>query len=111
EGIYQATKELPGSQDPADSEKLYEMAYCSGAIILDIGVFGGGSAVVELKGALRSAQERGTPTPQFYGVDLDPGAIPRRHKIIADHGLSQHCILYQGTLRQFHRDVPIVPTM
>jgi len=110
-GIFEATKDLPGWQDPADSEKLYEMAYYNGAVILEIGVFGGRSAVVELKGALRSAQERSTAIPQYFGVDLDPAAIPRSRQTIARHGLQKHCVLYQGTLGQFHRDIPIVPTM
>ena len=48
-GVYEATKDLPGWQDPADSQKLYEIAYHSGAIILEIGVYGGRSAVVELR--------------------------------------------------------------
>jgi hypothetical protein len=45
-GIYLATKELPGWQDPADSEKLYELGYHCGGVILEIGVFGGRSALV-----------------------------------------------------------------
>jgi glycosyltransferase involved in cell wall biosynthesis/GT2 family glycosyltransferase len=110
-GIWQATQDLPGWQDPADSLKLYETAYHDGAIILEIGVYGGRSAVVELRGALRAQGERGGPRPQYYGVDLDPAAIPRSRKTIQDAGLDDHCLLYLGTLDSFCREIPITPTM
>src|SRR5262245_12077163 len=50
--VWAATKDLPGWQDVNDSKKLYEMAFVNGAVILEIGVYGGRSAVVELRGAL-----------------------------------------------------------
>ncbi len=110
-GIYDATKDLPGWQDPADSQKLYEMAYHSGAIILEIGVYGGRSAVVELRAALAALEKKEGSKPQFYGVDLDPMAIPRSLKSLKDAGIDQYCLLFHGTLKDFHRDVPITPTM
>jgi len=110
-GIYEATKDLPGWQDPADSFKLYEMAYHCGAIILEIGVYGGRSAVVELRAALRAMADKGCAKPQFYGVDLDINSIPRSMKSLRDAKVEQHCLLFHGTLKDFHRDVPITPTM
>lgn len=110
-GIYDATKDLPGWQDPQDSQKLYEMAYHSGSIILEIGVYGGRSAVVELRAALKAVADRGGTSPQFYGVDLDPAAIPRSFKSLSDAGVEKYALLYHGTLSDFRRDIPITPTM
>jgi predicted O-methyltransferase YrrM len=112
-GIFAATKDLPGWQDPPDSEKLYELAYHSGEVILEIGTFGGRSATVELRGALRAAGDRpGRRTPcQFYGVDVDPNSIARTRQTLVDQGLSGHALLYHGNLAAFHRDLPITPTM
>lgn len=110
-GIWQATRNLPGWQDLADSLKLYETAYYNGAIILEIGVYGGRSAVVELRGALRAKAEHGGPRPQYYGVDLDPAAIPRSRQTLQAAGLDDYCLLYLGTLGSFHREIPITPTM
>ena len=110
-GIWEATRDLPGWQDPADSQKLYELAYHNGAVILEIGVFGGRSAVVELRGALRAMQEKGGPLPQFYGVDVDPAFIARAGKTIAEASLTDRCLLFHGDLAHFVREIPIVPTM
>lgn len=110
-GIYEACKDLPGWQDPQDSQKLYEMAYWSGSVILEIGVFGGRSAVIELRGAMAGARDRGLPEPQFFGVDVDPGAMYRGRDTIGGAGLLHRALLYHGNLEQFLRDLPIVPTM
>lgn len=110
--IFEATKGLPGWQDPPDSQKLYEMGYHCGSVILEIGVFGGRSAVVELRGALAAADELpGLPEPQYYGVDVDPGFYPRSRKTIADAGLADRCLLFHGDLARFLREIPIIPTM
>lgn len=109
--IYRATRDLPGWQDPGDSLKLYEMAYHSGSVILEVGVFGGRSAVVEVRGALAGARDRGLPPPQYYGVDIDPYSMPRSHKTLSDCGVSDRCVLFHGDLARFLREVPIVPTM
>lgn len=110
-GIFEATKTLPGWQDPADSEKLYELACHNGSVILEIGVYGGRSAVVELRGAISAARERGLPAPQFYGVDVDPNAIPRSFKTVNDAGLAHRCLLFHGDLSRFWREIPVTPTM
>ncbi len=110
-GIFEATKDLPGWQDPPDSQKLYEMAYHSGQVILEIGVFGGRSAVVELRGAITTAKERGLPPPQYYGVDVDPGFFERTRKTLIQAGLTDRCLLFHGDLAAFMREIPIVPTM
>jgi glycosyltransferase involved in cell wall biosynthesis len=107
-GIYAATRELPGWQDPADSEKLYELAYHCGGVILEIGVFGGRSAVVELRGALAAHADRAAPLPQFYGVDVDPGAFFRSRKTLEDAGLADRTLLYHGDLARFLRDITMV---
>lgn len=111
-GIYEATRKLPGWQDPADSEKLYEMGFHAGTVILEIGVFGGRSAVVELRGALAAAlADPSLPVPQFFGVDVDPGFVDRSFRTIAAAGLAERCLLFHGDLAKFLREIPIVPTM
>jgi glycosyltransferase involved in cell wall biosynthesis len=109
--IYEATRDLPGWQDPADSEKLYEMAYHCGGVILEIGVFGGRSAVVELRGAMAAHRQRGGPYPQLYGVDIDVGAFYRAPRTSADALLTDRSLFFHGDLARFLRDIPIVPTM
>ncbi len=109
--IHAATAHLPGWQDPPDSQKLYEIAYHSGSVILEVGVYGGRSAVVELRGALAGAAARGSPDPQHFGVDIDPGFFDRAARTLAEAGLAERCLLYHGDLRRFLREVPIVPTM
>lgn len=115
--IYDATKDLPGWQDPGDSFKLYEAAYHSGSVILEIGVFGGRSAAVELKGALAACRDRKAaggpelPLPQFYGVDPDPAVFARAMATLEGQDLAGRALLYTGDFRQFIFDLPIVPTM
>lgn len=106
--IWEATKDLPGWQDAADSQKLYEMAFHNGAVILEIGVYGGRSAVVEIKGALAARSK--TP-PQYYGVDVDPAFLGRTWPTIKKAGVDSYCLLYHGNVQQFLHSLPIVPTM
>jgi hypothetical protein len=109
--IWHATQGIAGWQHRVDSEKLYEMGYHSGSVILEIGTYAGRSAVVELRGALSAHRELSKPLPQFYGIDLDPAAISRTHHTLHQAGIASHCVLYHGDLRDFHRDVPVTPTM
>jgi glycosyltransferase involved in cell wall biosynthesis len=108
DGIWDATKDLPGRQERAESQKLYEMAYHAGEVILEIGVHGGRSAVVELKGALAAARRR---APQLFGVDVDPSFVGRTLPVLERAGIAEHCLLYTGNLEGFLHDIPIVPTM
>jgi hypothetical protein len=109
--VWSATKHIPGWQEQADSEKLYEMAYHNGAVILEIGVYGGRSAAVELFGALRAKADTGGPLPQYYGIDIAPAAMGRALASLAPHQLLDHALLYCGDLVRFRYDVPITPTM
>jgi glycosyltransferase involved in cell wall biosynthesis len=110
--IYEATRDYPGWQDPADSEKLYEMGFHNGSVILEIGVFGGRSAVVELRGALAArAKNPGLPPPQFFGVDVDGGFVDRSFRTLTTAGLADQCLLFHGDFARFLREMPIVPTM
>ena len=82
ERIFEATKHIPGFQDLADSEKLYEVAYHCGAIILDLGVFGVRSPVVQLRGALAAPKDgRGEPPPHSV-----LGTAPTAHRPTYRHG-------------------------
>jgi hypothetical protein len=110
-GIWHMTNEIPGFQVPADSEKLYEMAYYCGAAILEIGTYGGRSAVVELLGALRGQAERSGPRPQYYGIDVDLQAISRTYQTLFDERLADHALLFHGNLTAFHEEYPVTPTM
>jgi glycosyltransferase involved in cell wall biosynthesis len=111
-GIFEATKHFPGWQDPADSEKLYEMAFHNGSVILEIGVFGGRSAAVELRGALAArARNPGLRPPQFFGVDVDPGFVDRSFRTMTEAGIADHCLLFHGDFAQLLREMPVVPTM
>jgi Glycosyl transferase family 2/Glycosyl transferases group 1/Methyltransferase domain len=111
ERIFETTKDLAGWQDPPDSEKLYEIAYHTGAVILDVGSFAGRSAVVQLRGALAAHKERHAPEPQLYTLDTDPGAIWRTRNTLRDENLIDWALLFHGSLADFHRDLPVVPTM
>jgi hypothetical protein len=52
--IYSKTEHLEGWQAVGDSLKLFEMGYYCGDVILEIGMYGGRSATVELLGALNN---------------------------------------------------------
>lgn len=110
-GIWQATRDLQGWQLPADSEKLYEMAYHCGSVILEIGMFAGRSAVVELRGALQARTRNGKPRPQFYGIDIDPCAVSRTYQTLHRADLTDYAVLFAGDLPGFHRAFPVTPTM
>lgn len=110
-GIFDATRALPGWQDPPDSHKIYETAYFNGSVILEVGVYGGRSAVVALRGALAAAKDRGLAQPQFYGIDIDGAAIGRGFTTIRQAGLESHALLFHGDLSRFLSELPITPSM
>ncbi|MEO7597408.1 MAG: class I SAM-dependent methyltransferase, partial [Opitutus sp.] len=107
--IFQLTAHLSGWQVQADTEKLYEMGFHSGDVILEIGTFGGRSAVAELRGAL--ANERRTCPPKYYGIDNSSNSIVRTRQILADENLIDYCHLFEGTLGEFLKRWEIRPTM
>ena len=107
--IFEKTSHLPGWQTPADSFKLYEMAYHAGDVILEIGTFGGRSATVELRGAL--ANPARTQRPQFYGIDILDDSITRTRQILAGEMLGSYCHLFLGHLQDFVQRWRITPTM
>jgi glycosyltransferase involved in cell wall biosynthesis len=109
--VFEATRGLPGWQDPPDSHKLYETAYFNGSVILEIGVYGGRSAVVALRGARAGAADGGLPTPQFYGLDIDSAAMKRGHDSLCAAGLAEHAILFHGDLSRFLMELPVTPSM
>jgi hypothetical protein len=47
-GIFARTESLDGWQTPGDTLKLFEMAYYAGDAILEIGMYSGRSAIVEI---------------------------------------------------------------
>ncbi len=107
--IFAETSQLPGWQMQGDTEKLYEMGFHAGDVILEIGTYGGRSATVELRGAL--ANPARTQAPQFYGVDIDPTSIARTRQTLFDQGLAEYCHLHLGTIAEFVRRWEITPTM
>jgi predicted O-methyltransferase YrrM len=107
--VFEETKDIPGWQMEADSYKLYEMAYFAGDVILELGVYGGRSAVVELRGALSNPAR--TRKPQLFGLDLDPAAIRRSYDSLKTVGVAEHALLYQGAIDTFMKEFQIQPTM
>jgi hypothetical protein len=107
--VFEETKDIPGWQVEGDAHKLYEMGYFAGDVILEIGVFGARSAVVELKGAL--ANPRRGRMPQLYALDTDATAIHRSYEVLKSFGLAEHALLYQGAIDAFASDFAIGPTM
>ena len=59
--MFAETKDIPGWQAVEDTYKLYEMAYFAGDVILELGVYGGRSSVVQLKGALSNPRRAHRP--------------------------------------------------
>jgi hypothetical protein len=107
--IFEQTKDIPGWQLPGDSFKLYEMAYESGDVILEIGTFGGRSAVVEIRGAL--ANPARAEAPQFFGIEIDIHGIWRSYNSIKAAGLEKYSLLFHGDLEKFVSEFSVKPTM
>lgn len=107
--VYDETKDIPGWQLPGDAYKLYEIARFAGDVVLDLGAYGGRSAVVELKGALGRAGR--AHAPQVYSLDLDPAAIPRSLRTLESFGLERHVLLFQGGVDAFFAAHDVGPSM
>jgi hypothetical protein len=107
--IYEKTRHLEGWQAIADSRKLFEMAYFCGEVILEIGVYGGRSAAVELLGALDNPARKNPP--QYFGIDHCPRAIARSLKNLTNMNLDQYAMLFLGDIDGFARHFSISPTM
>ncbi len=90
---------------------MYETAYFNGSVILEIGVYGGRSAVVALRGAVAGARERALPPPQFFGLDIDGAAIGRGAQTIRAAGFAANALLFHGDLTRFLLELPITPSM
>ena len=98
--IFEQTKDIPGWQMEGDSYKLYEMGYFAGDVILEIGTFGGRSAVIELKGALSNRARRDGPL--FFGTTIEMESVRRTYNTLTLHrGLMEHSLLYHGNLEAF----------
>ncbi|HVE16034.1 MAG TPA: class I SAM-dependent methyltransferase, partial [Chthoniobacterales bacterium] len=108
-GIFEHTKDIPGWAMEGDSLKQYELAYHSGDVILEIGTYGGRSAVCELLGALANPAREGRTF--FYGVDINRDSIKRTFDTLNQWKLSPYTRLFQGDLQEFFARYPISPTM
>lgn len=100
------TKDIPGWQMPGDTEMLFELGYKTGDVILEIGTFGGRSAVAALKGALSAGRR-----PVYYGVDIDHTSINRTRKTLQRLDLLKAGTLFEGTIASFVQRFYIAPTM
>ncbi|MET0555777.1 MAG: class I SAM-dependent methyltransferase [Vicinamibacteria bacterium] len=107
--VWDETKDVPGWQLEGDAYKLYELARFAGDVILDLGAYGGRSAVVELKGALGRADR--AFAPQVYSLDLDPAAIRRSLGTLQSFGLEQHVLLFQGPVDAFFQTHDVGPSL
>jgi hypothetical protein len=109
--IWEATQEIPGDLARAESEKLYELAYHSGSVILEVGTVAGRSAVVQLRGALRGHDERRVSRPQFYAVTPNLAGLTRTYQTLHEVGLSEYSLLFHGDLIHFHHRYRVTPTL
>lgn len=100
------TKDIPGWQMPGDTEMLFELGYKSGDAILEIGTFGGRSAVAALKGALSAGRR-----PAYYGVDIDHTSIDQTRKTLERFDLLKTATLFEGDIASFVQRFCIAPTM
>jgi len=107
--IFAKISHLPGWQAAGDTFKLFEMGWHAGDIILEIGPFGGRSAVAALSGAL--ANRARTLRPQYFGIDIDADSIARTRASLAPGMLGDHCHLFHGILKEFVERWQITPTM
>jgi hypothetical protein len=107
--IFERTKDIPGWALQGDAFKQYELGYYSGDVILEIGTFGGRSAVCELLGALANPAREGTPF--FYGVDIDGNFIRKAFNTLTAWNLSAYSRLFHGDLAGFFAKYPISPTI
>jgi cephalosporin hydroxylase len=106
--IYEATKDIPGWQTEGDAFKLFELGYYAGDVILEVGLYSGRSAVVEIRGALANPIRR---LPQFFGLDVDRDALVRTHRTLTEFGLAEQTLLYLGNLQAFVEELTVGPTM
>lgn len=107
--IFQRTQDMLGWQAEGDTYKLYEMAHFCGDVILEIGMYAGRSAYVELMGAL--SQKSTYRKPQYFGVDVDPNALVRTRAVLTQHQLMDYAFLFLGDINQFRQAIDITPTM
>lgn len=107
--IYENTSQIPGWQAPGDSHRLYEMGYKSGDVILEIGMFGGRSATVELRGALANSERESAPL--YFGIDIEFESVVRTLRSLTKQGLDQHALAFHGDLEKFISRFEIQPTM
>lgn len=93
---------------PGDAHKLYELAYHSGDVILEIGTYRGKSAVIALRGALANPKRT---CPQWYGVDISKTSVPCTRETLNKWNLAQYSTVFRGDARAFFRKHTISPTM
>lgn len=108
EKISVLTKNIEGWLVEGDAYKLYEMGYHAGDVILEIGAYAGKSAVIEILGSRANPRRKRT---RWFGLDLDPDAIPRTRRTLEQWNLSQHARLFNCDLRTFITRRSISPTM
>ena len=106
--IFERTDNIPGWQLPGDTYKLYEMGHYCGDVILEIGTFGGRSAVVAVEGALSNPKHR---LPCFFSIDIHPAYVQRGYDSLAARGLDRYGAFFLGGLGPFIEEFSISPTM
>jgi len=108
--IFTRTKDIPGWQLEGDSYKLYEMGYFAGDVILEVGTYGGRSAVVGTQGALGNKCRK--CKPQFFGINENLNSIKLTYgSLVMYPSLADYCCLFHGTLEEFSKDFTIQPSM
>lgn len=107
--IFEDTAHIPGPQVPGDTEKLYELGYLHGDVILEVGTYFGRSATAILRGALANPRRR--RTPQYFGIDIDSGSMSTTFETLQSERLDRYALLFLGDLATFAKKISIAPTM
>src|SRR6202035_122248 len=106
--IHEDIRDIDGWLMPAEVEALYRIGRRHGSVIFEIGTFRGKSATVLLRGATGRWRWR---RPQFFSLDINPGAGPLAEINLERRGLAQTALFFHGPIASFRKQFAISPTM
>ena len=83
--IHEDIRDIDGWLMPEEVDALYRLGRSHGRVILEIGTFRGKSAATLVAGATSRWRWR---RPQFFSLDINPGAAPLAKKNLERKGLA-----------------------